>query len=369
MPRRFEKISLLNKTKVYPGEKLENLNIICENLKDGLILLNFNLQIIYVNKLVNSQLNIVFEKSFLNYFDYNAAGLILLKIRNCLRKKNNKNNTEKIVFSSLENIPEKITLVLISLPLNQKESSKFLLKIKDITKKIKNNKKKVKLLNNISHELRTPLFNIQSFIETLTTYINKLEKKNIKEFLVITKNEILRLNKLVNTILEVSKIQLRDSYVNESTDIIEIFNQLLSIYTIRLNKKKIQVQKNIKIKNHYIFGKNDVILQILDNLLGNAFKFSSFNSQIILRAYLIKNFQDRKIRVEIGDSGIGIPKNEQINIFRRFFRLEEKIKLIYGTGLGLNIVKKILQKHKIDFYLSSSPNEGTIFLLDFKLSI
>jgi len=366
MINQVRRISFLKDSKIYKATKLTSLEIIVHNLDEEFLILNLNLKIVYRNDDFNSNLNKNFENVFLNYFEYNSAALILFKIKNSLREIQQSSYASKtaiIFYTNYEKAYKQILLIISVLI----KDERILIKIKDITKKVCATKRKAKLLNNISHELRTPLFNIQSFIETLTRYINKLEKQNIKEFLMITKNEVLRLNKLVNTILEISKVQSNNSKLFDIVDIIRIINQLLKIYSIRVKKKKIKLKRNIKLKTQYILTKNQLILQILDNLLANAFKFSLSNSQIILRAYTIKGINNfEKTRLEIGDLGIGISKKYQLTIFKRFFRIEEEIKIVYGTGLGLNIVKKILQKYKIDFYLSTSANEGTIFLLDFK---
>ena len=90
-------------------------------------------------------------------------------------------------------------------------------------------------------------------------------------------------------------------------------------------------------------AKKDLLFQVFDNLIGNAVKFSNLNGIIVFRAYEITNKNTSKVRIEIGDSGVGILKIVQKNIFRKFSILNDDLITIYGNGLGLSITKKILE--------------------------
>jgi two-component system sensor histidine kinase NblS len=260
-----------------------------------------------------------------------------------------------------------MVLFIIKIGLKKNKVIGIVLLIKDISKKIFINKKKMLFLSNISHELRTPLFNIQSFIQTLENSLKFLKQEEILDFLNITNKEIIRLNRLVNTIISVSNFNYKNTYSFLPVYIKDIFNSFIQIYSIRLKEKKIKIITEVEEKLPSILAEKDLILQVFDNLIGNAIKFSKKNSLIVFRAYSISNSKTKKVRLEIGDYGIGITKSLQKNIFYKFSKLNHEIKNIYGNGLGLSITKKILQKQKSSIFFTSEKNEGIIFFFDFEI--
>ena len=353
--------------------KSERIEILIQNLSDGVVLLDLDFKIVYISQqalnLLNWEFNEVYETNFLKNFEIGIGKIILSKLENLFHDKRvlSFKLQDEIIIQSNNYFNETILLVF-KIALKQEKIIGIVLTVRNITKEIKINKKKVNFLSNISHELRTPLFNIQSFIQTLDQHSDKLEQREIKEFLGITNKEVLRLNRLVNTILDFSKFNCKNLYLFSAININDVFNQLIPVYSIRAGQKKIKIKKEIEKDLPFILGKKDLLLQVFDNLLGNALKFSSYRGTILCRAYTVSNNNLTKIRVEIGDTGLGITKIDQTKIFKRFSRANSETKIIYGTGLGLSIVKKILQKHGSKFHLKSNVNEGTIFFIDFILT-
>lgn len=357
-----------NKTKLLISEKDD---ILIENLFDGIILLNLNLEIIKINnealKLLDWEFDKVYKTNFLLHFDFPIKKIIIKKIEKIILEKNyEEKNYDQIIIS--KNSYKKTILLIIKIAKKEKKIVGIVLKIDDITRKIKTNKRKANFLNNISHELRTPLFNIQSFIKLLQSSSTTLKKEEINEFLNITNKEILRLTRLVNTILNISKFNYKNMYIFSTIFLADVFNEFIQIYNIRLKEKKINIIKEIQNDLNPILAKKDLLFQVFDNLIGNAVKFSNFNGIIIFRAYQISNKNSLKVRIEIGDGGIGILKVVQKNIFRRFSILNNELNTIYGNGLGLSITKKILEKQGSTISFSSDYNEGIIFFIDFIIS-
>jgi two-component system sensor histidine kinase NblS len=369
----FKKIKFdlkyFNKTKVFVSELSTTL---IENFLDGIILLNLDLEVIYINeqalKFLNWKFREICEINFLENFDSEFNKQFLEEIEKLILKINSHEEKKyKEIIISLNKYSEKIILIIIKIIVKKKKIIGIVLIIKNISKKITLNKRKLLFLSNISHELRTPLFNIQSFIQTLERSLNKLKQNEISEFLNITNKEILRLNKLVNTTLNISKLNYQNNYNFSLISVSDLFTQFIQIYSIRLKQKKIKIFTEIEKNLEFILGKKDLLLQVFDNLLGNSLKFSNLNGTIILRAYSISNTNKTKIRIEIGDYGIGIGKNIQINVFRKFSRINYEVIPIYGNGLGLSITKKILDKQGNSIFFTSDYNEGIIFFMDFKI--
>jgi two-component system sensor histidine kinase NblS len=348
----------------------ENKNLIIENLFDGVILLNLDLKILYINskaiKLLNLNYINDYEINFLNFFSFEFKELFIKKLKNLIFEKKEKKtrNYKEILLNSTNNF-NKIILLTLKFTIKEKKVVGIFLIIKDISKKIKINKKKANFLSNISHELRTPLFNIKSFIEIIYKNYEKLKKNEIKELLFITNKEILRLNNLVNSILEVSKLNYKNSTFFDFISLNDIFNDVIEINLIRLNQKKIIIKKEIEKDLFLILGKKELLFQVFENLLANAVTFSNITKIIVFRCYKIKNKDKNKIRIEIGDFGIGIAKENQKNIFRRFSRLTIEKQNKYGKGLGLSLTKKILEKHNSKINYTTDFNEGIIFYIDF----
>jgi len=354
-----------NKTKLLINEKDD---IVIENLFDGIILLNLKLEILKINKealkLLDWQFDKVYKTNFLLHFDFPIKNVLLKKIEKIILERNyEKKNYDEIIIS--KNSHKKTILLIIKIAKNEKKIVGIILRVEDITKKIKINKRKVNFLNNISHELRTPLFNIQSFIKLLQSSSTTLKKEEVNEFLNITSKEILRLTRLVNTTLTISKFNYKNMYIFSPIYLGDVFNEFIQIYNIRLKEKKINIIKEIQTDLNPILAKKDLLFQVFDNLIGNAVKFSNLNGIIVFRAYEITNKNTSKVRIEIGDSGVGILKIVQKNIFRKFSILNDDLITIYGNGLGLSITKKILEKQGSSISFSSDYNEGIIFFIDF----
>jgi two-component system sensor histidine kinase NblS len=363
--------------KLYSLDNIKKFNyeyqdILIQNLFYGAILLDLNLKIISINslalKLLNWEFSNVYKTNFFFFFDDTIKNLFLKKIENLFFEINkNKPTFYTEILLKSKKIPFKTIILTIKIAFKKKKIIGFVINIRDITKEIIGNKKKSNFLSNMSHEIRTPLFNIQSFIQTLDQYLNTLNYEEIKEFLLISNKEILRLNRLVNTILDFSKISSKNIYLVSNVSLNAIFNELLKIYSIRAKQKKVKLKKEVENNLPYILGKKDLLLQVFDNLLGNALKFCNFKGSIVFRAYLVSNKNRKKVRVEVADNGIGISKKDSKHIFLQFSQIQHDTKIIYGNGIGLSIVKKILKKHDSKIWLSTDFNQGVIFFFDFPL--
>ena len=126
--------------------------------------------------------------------------------------------------------------------------------------------------------------------------------------------------------------------------------------------KNIQINKGYEQNNLKILVDDKSIKQVIINLLSNAVKFSKMDSQINIRTKL----KNGKVRIEIEDFGLGIPKKDQSHIFEKFYRVSRPGLEIEGTGLGLPIVKEIIDGHNGKIWFKSAFNVGTTFYLEFK---
>jgi len=239
--------------------------------------------------------------------------------------------------------------------------------VQDITREVELNDAKSQFISNVSHELRTPLFNIKSFIETLHEYGESLTEMERREFLDTANHETDRLSRLVNDVLDLSRLESGRQYQFDAVDIAQTIEQTLRSYQLNARDKGIQIIQDIEPDLPAIWGNYDLLLQVFANLVGNALKFTSAGGTVAVRAYLLKQPEaetNSQIRVEVSDTGIGIELSDQEAIFERFFRVENRVHTLEGTGLGLSIVRSILEKHYTTVHLISELGVGTTFWFD-----
>jgi len=244
--------------------------------------------------------------------------------------------------------------------------------IQDITREVELNEAKSQFISNISHELRTPLFNIKSFIETLHEYGEDLSEAERQEFLETANHETDRLTRLVNDVLDLSRLESCRIYHLEPLDIVQLIEQTLRTYQLNAKDKGIELTQEVEPDLPPVWGHYDLLLQVFANLVGNALKFTLDEGKVIVRAYRSTSNPNGEptegktqyVRVEVSDTGIGIEPDDREAIFDRFFRVENRVHTLEGTGLGLSIVRNIVQKHHSSVHLASEVGVGTTFWFD-----
>lgn len=239
----------------------------------------------------------------------------------------------------------------------------------DITREVELNAAKSQFISNVSHELRTPLFNIKSFIETLSEFGKDLTESERKEFLETANNETDRLTRLVNDVLDLSRLESSKIYHLDRVDINQVVEQILRTYQLNAKDKQLTLTQEIEPNLPPILGHYDLLLQVMTNLVGNSLKFTEAGGKIVIRAYQLTKSPHNttyqpQVRIEIADTGIGIDPEDQEAIFDRFFRVENRVHTLEGTGLGLSIVKNIIDKHHSRIHLISEIGVGTTFWFD-----
>jgi His Kinase A (phosphoacceptor) domain./Histidine kinase-, DNA gyrase B-, and HSP90-like ATPase./HAMP domain. len=224
--------------------------------------------------------------------------------------------------------------------------------IKDVTLDKELIEKQKKFVSNISHELKTPITTIIGFIQIL-----KDGKKYDQDVLNYLESEANKLKKLVLEILELSRLQSYELKLQKKT--VNLSHMLLKICeNINLKASKFDISIKIKVQNGInVIVDEDKVSQAIINILDNAIKYSKPHQQIDVLLY--KNC-NQDIVIEIKDHGIGIPENEICHIFDRFYRAKNALS-IGGNGLGLTIVKEIIEKHGGRIEVVSTINSGSTF--------
>lgn len=235
--------------------------------------------------------------------------------------------------------------------------------IRDITREKEIDKAKTEFVSLASHQLKTPLSTINWYIELLVgKYGNNLDEKG-KDYLLEVYRASKRMGALINALLTVSRIELN------KINLIPQNVNLVACITEVLNDFKPQIQeKNFKIKEDYLTKKEDYSIHsdpklvqiVFQNILSNAIKYTKEGGTISISF----SRNDDTFIIKISDNGYGIPKAEQDKIFSKLYRASN-IKTIDqdGTGLGLYIVKSILEKIQGSIRFESEQNKGTAFYI------
>ncbi|HFK0550172.1 TPA: cell wall metabolism sensor histidine kinase WalK [Listeria monocytogenes] len=226
----------------------------------------------------------------------------------------------------------------------------------DITDQEKVDQERRDFVSNVSHELRTPLTSMHSYLEALSD--GAWEDKEIApRFLEVTQNETERMIRLVNDLLKLSRMdggreQLEKSFVNFT----DFFNHIIDRFEM-MKKETIMFKRHIPREPVIIEIDEDKVMQVLDNIISNANKYSPDGGRI---SFYLKKFED-EIEVSIADEGLGVPDEDLANVFDRFFRVDKaRSREMGGTGLGLAIAREVIEAHGGRIWAERNKNKGTI---------
>ena len=354
--------------------KLETL---VSTIADGAVLLDTNLQVILVNptarRIFGWEGSDIVGKNVLHYLPEAVTMELtrsLYQIAAGETSTEREREGEEFRLTLTGPTPRTVRILLTRVLDQYRESIKGIaMTVQDITREVELNEAKSFFISNVSHELRTPLFNIKSFIETLHEYGEDLTETERREFLETANRETDRLTRLVNDVLDLTKLESCRIYHFEPVDIAQPVEQTLRTYQLNARDKGIELAQEIQPNLPPILGHYDLLLQVFANLVGNALKFTEPGGRVAIRAYLLEpslNHHDEigQVRIEISDTGIGIDLEDQEAIFERFFRVENRVHTLEGTGLGLSIVRNIIEKHHSRVHLVSEVGVGTTFWFD-----
>ena len=230
---------------------------------------------------------------------------------------------------------------------------------RDITEIKELDKMKSEFLNMVSHELRTPLTPIQAYSELMM--VRNVDNEKVKKYADIINRETQRLGALIGDLLDLSRIDAGKglSLALEPVDMNEL---MLTVYeTFKNASTRHKIILTLPEKSEIILVDKNKIIQVMTNLLSNALKYSPDGGEITIKTW----FDDKMFYGSVKDQGLGIAEEDLTRIFEKFFRVEsEKVKKIGGTGIGLPIVKYILELHNGSIKVFSEFNKGSEFVFN-----
>ncbi len=234
----------------------------------------------------------------------------------------------------------------------------YIIVLIDMTKEAEMDAMRSTFISNVSHELRTPVTVLRSYIDTLYNYGNEFDYETQKEFIGTINQEIIRLNRMVNDILDFSRMEANAPMEKSLNSIYEVIDTCVSQVQPLTKEHNLTISVNKEENIPEFLFNYDGIERALTNFLSNAIKYSPDNGKIQVS---LTRDGDNAI-VTVSDEGCGIAPEHQKKIFDRFYRVENNIHTIKGTGLGLHLVKQTIEKyHNGKVFVQSEIGKGSTF--------
>lgn len=237
----------------------------------------------------------------------------------------------------------------------------YIIVLIDVTKDVEMDQLRSHFISNVSHELRTPVTVLRSYIDTLYNFGNDFDFNTQREFIGVMNQEIIRLNRMVNDILDFSRYESQNIRLEKTKqNIMEIVEDCVNQVQVLAKEHDLTISIMKEPDLPEIYLNVDSISRALMNIVSNAIKYSPDGKRIKIRAERSRDGEYVEISVE--DQGPGIPEQYQKKIFDRFFRVENATHTVKGTGLGLHLVKVTIEKHHHgQVFVQSKEGEGSTF--------
>lgn len=219
-------------------------------------------------------------------------------------------------------------------------------------------------IGNVSHELKTPIFNIQGYVLTLLD--GGLDDPEInRKYLLRTEKSINRMIAIIEDLEAISRLESGELQLEYTKfDIIELTKEIIDLFEIKSEKKNIKISFLKNYDRHiYVNADKEKLRQVITNLIDNSLKYGNEGGETKLGFFDM----DENILIEVADNGIGIEKNKIPRLFERFYRVDKsRSREQGGSGLGLSIVKHIIEAHSQTINVRSSEGIGTTFAFTIK---
>jgi len=333
----------------------DELNTIISSIDEALVVIDYSQEIVYSNDSFNQMIinNPDYKSNLIYHLNENSDSSVDEILKNV------KLFDKSLTFNfSLE---DRYYLVAAY---NIKSKNEIVLLFHNMTEMKKLEKIKRDFVINVSHELRTPLTSISGFIEMLELEFSNNEDG--KKYVDIINRNTNRLISLVNDLLVLAEVE-NPNEINldyEKFDIVEVLENVLKMFENKIESKALDLKLDIENNISKINADRNKIEQLFVNLISNAIKYTNKG-----RIEIILNQKGNYIFIEIKDTGIGIPEKDLNRIFERFYMVDKsRSRMIGSTGLGLSIVKHIVNSHNGEISISSRLEEGTNVMVKLPLN-
>ncbi|MCC5891348.1 cell wall metabolism sensor histidine kinase WalK [Exiguobacterium sp.] len=325
------------------------LTSVLENMSDGVVATDRSLRVILMNDQARDMIGVEEEEAM-------GANLqSLLEFDDDIVIPEDGTMPPKLIDLSTD---EELFLVRAYFSPIQKHSGPItglIVVLHDVTEQEQVEQDRREFVANVSHELRTPLTTMRSYLEVLAEGAYK-DDELAPRFLETTQNETERMIRLVNDLLQLSKMDSKEYTMQKvKFDFIQFFNDIIDRHEMTKGET-IEFRRKLMKRRVYVHADQDKMTQVIDNIITNAIKFSPEGGTITFRTML----RAKRLVVGIKDEGVGIPKSNLKKIFERFYRVDKaRARNIGGTGLGLSIAKEVVSAHGGDIWAESEFGRGT----------
>lgn len=259
-----------------------------------------------------------------------------------------------------EDMPQKRILLAMGSPIMGSDGRLIgvVLIIRDVTKEKEADRIKTELVSMVAHEIKSPLTSMYGFTELLLE--NPLPESKAKEYIRVIQSEVIRLTDFVNKFLSLSRLESGKIRVRmDPFDLSAVVEKAIRLSKPAADKKHIVVSVKLPEFMPFVVGDPELIEQVFLNLLSNAIKYSPKQAKVGIEIDAGEN----ELIVHVIDNGYGIPKEAIPRIFEKFYRVSEirSDEEIEGSGLGLALVKEILEKHGSEIKVKSKLGVGSVF--------
>ena len=250
---------------------------------------------------------------------------------------------------------------------NENRISGVVAVLHDVTREKEISQMKNDFVSHVSHELKTPLASINAYAEMLVDGEAE-DKETVKEFCTIIQTQAQRLNRLIEEILNISRIESGLVKVNkECFSVAIVIQEAAKMIESYAAEKNITVNVPAPIIHDQVNADKDMLSQVVINLLSNAVKYTETGGNIKVESEVYD--ADGVVHVTVADTGVGIPPEDVKHVFDKFYRVEANKKYAKGTGLGLNLVQQIIETvHGGKVFVSSTIGQGSTFGFDIPLA-
>ena len=235
----------------------------------------------------------------------------------------------------------------------------------DITEHEKIERDRKQFVSNISHELRTPLTSVRSYSEALVDGAIKDEKVAV-EFLNVIQTETDRMIRMISDLLHLSRLDAKQQVINrELINFKDLVNHILDRFDMMLQSEDYEgknyiIKRELMEEEVWVEIDQDKLIQVIDNIMNNAIKYSPDGGTIYVRLMSTHN----QLVLSIQDQGLGIPQESIPHLFDRFYRVDKaRSRAQGGSGLGLSIAKEEIELHNGTIWVNSIENKGTTFFI------
>lgn len=336
------------------------LNSVLAHMTDGVVATDRRGKVIIINEMALSLLNVKQEEaigqSILTLFDMDEE----YTLRKLLE------NPDEILLNRPSNDANIESLILrIDFSMIRRESgfiSGLVAVIHDVTEQEKTEQERREFVSNVSHELRTPLTSMRSYLEALNEGAWK-DEKIAPNFLKVTLDETDRMIRMINDLLNLSRMDSGNTdYQFELINFKDLVHFVLDRFDMMVNnhEKNYIIRREFTQRDLWMEVDADRMIQVIDNIMNNAIKYSPDGGVITVRLVETHN----NIILSVTDQGLGIPKKDLTKIFDRFYRVDKaRAREQGGTGLGLAISREVLKAHGGTIWAESRENVGSTFFI------